>query len=219
MLSMPLLVWLSSGANLLPWWGWLLVGCMLGLLLARSGFRLDRPLGNPRLQLADLPHCLDGFFQQMAPGAVFHLSRNDGPGFLQLVLVRRGPSGEAVEFGLPESVWSAPHISGVYRALRAAGYDCRIETETAAGGPRFLRVQLEGMHPELGAAAARLLQVAATALGFAREENYTLRMWGPISAEHALELANQLKCASRGGRVWRRLAAGRLRRRLERRDD
>jgi hypothetical protein len=190
-------------------WIWLIVGVVsLAILVVVLLRWLAQPIPYRGLLLSGLQRFLDGFLQQMAVGSVFLLEREFGSGFLQLAVVGRDRDHQELEFGLPDAAWCRGRFDLVHAVMKRAGYDCHVDVNCGnADIPRFLRVRIAGNRHELVPTSLRLLELAASELGFGVKDRYTLRMSGPFSSEYEQELARQLEQLGKGDRIARAGAA------------
>src|SRR6266568_870753 len=86
---------------------------LLGYAFKAAG----QPLAYRHLLLEEVERFLELFLHQAGVGSVFVLTRESGPGFLQLALISRRGDNEQLEFGLPDADWCAHRFDAVREAL------------------------------------------------------------------------------------------------------
>jgi len=155
---------------------WILVALVL---VVRLVWWPARPRLYREVPLPGLRRFVTGLLAQMASGGFFIADRRDGPGFLPLAL--REVRGEiyVVEFGLPESNWSASEFESARAAFAIAGFEPTVETGV---GPvsRFLRVEMEGSQPAVTERVMALLELAVRQLNWREESTFDVRFGGPL---------------------------------------
>jgi len=122
----------------------------------------------------------------MAPGGFFIADRETGPGFLQLALRDYGHMQCTLEFGLPETDWSAERFDAVVAGLKSARFEPTVDHGRGSVS-RFLRVVIAGPEPHVIQRADQLLALAARDLGWSEGVRFRVKFGGAIVAGRALE--------------------------------
>src|SRR5438094_7415483 len=169
----------------------LIVG--LVVLLGYAFKAAGQPLAYRHLLLREVERFLEGFLHQAGVGSVFVLTRESGPGFLQLALISRNRDKEQIEFGLPDADWCAHRFDAVREALEGDAFFFHVQEDSRnAAVPRFLRVRMQGNRQELVPTLMHVLSLAAQQLEFDAQDRYTLRMNATTSPEYSQYLADRI---------------------------
>ena len=116
---------------------------------------------------------------QMASGGFLVADRRGGAGFLQLALRSASDDSYAIEFGLPEIDWSAPHFEAVHAALLRQHFEVAVE-QGSDHVSQFMRVTISGHSEEVIGRAMTLFEVVADTLGWGTSPTFTVRFGGPL---------------------------------------
>lgn len=188
---------------------WIVAPIVVLVVLLRYAFKaLGQPLAYRHELLGEVGRFLEVFLHQAGVGSVFVLTRESGPGFLQLALISHRGDKEQLEFGLPDTDWCAHRFDAVREALEGEALLVHVQEDSRnAAVPRFLRVRIQGNRQELVPTLMHVLSLAAQQLEFDAHDRYTLRMNATTSPEYSQYLAGRVVETSGKNWVGRMLAA------------
>ncbi|SRR6266550_1348080 len=156
-----------------------LLGFTAVALLAGLWWWGKRPRIYRNVPLSGLRRFVWSLLAQMAPGGFLVADRRGGAGFLQLALRSASVDSYAVEFGLPEIDWSAPHFEAVRAALARQHFEVALE-QGSGEVSHFMRVTITGRSEEVIGGVSKLFEVVADTLGWGTSPTFTVRFGGPL---------------------------------------
>jgi len=146
-------------------------------LLAGLWWWGKRPRIYRNVPLNGLRRFIWSLLAQMASGGFLVADRRGGAGFLQLALRSAAADSYAIEFGLPEIDWSAPHFETVHAALVRQHFEVAVE-QGSGQVSQFMRVTISGHSEEVIGRAMTLFEVVADTLGWGTSPTFTVRFGG-----------------------------------------
>ena len=148
-------------------------------LLAGLWWWGKRPRIYRNVPLNGLRRFIWSLLAQMPSGGFLVADRRSDAGFLQLALRSASTNSYAIEFGLPEIDWSAPHFEAVHAALVRQHFEVAVE-QGSGQVSQFMRVTISGHSEEVIGRAMTLFEVVADTLGWGTSPTFTVRFGGPL---------------------------------------